>query len=185
MPACDGKLFAKFKRGDVFIETGTYCGEGIEAALKAGFSKIYSIELSEEHFDFSSKKFVDAPEVVCLLGDSREHLQLLAERHKDDHPLFWLDAHFSGGTTAKGESEETLLNDELDGILSALGENRSFSVLIDDMYSKHFEGAKTLLEERWSEMVISHEDGCGGESGNFSLMPNSVVVGDLNLGQGE
>ena len=33
-------------KNSVFLETGTYQGDGIKKALEAGFEKIYSIEIN-------------------------------------------------------------------------------------------------------------------------------------------
>ena len=93
MPACDGTLFKKFKRGPAFVETGTYLGDGVQAALKAGFDKIWTIELYEQKYREAAKKFRDDEKVACLFGDSRDLLGEVLSKCKDMDPLIWLDAH--------------------------------------------------------------------------------------------
>lgn len=42
--------YEKFKRRtDWFIETGSYIGLGIDLALQSGFSKVFSIELTDHY----------------------------------------------------------------------------------------------------------------------------------------
>jgi len=45
-------LFEKYPN-PVFIETGTYHGEGIQYALQAGFKNVRSVELSEPLYQMS------------------------------------------------------------------------------------------------------------------------------------
>ena len=57
----------------VFVETGSAGGNGIEQALKAGFEKIYSIELSEQFHQQCEQHFVrevESGQVTLIFGDS-------------------------------------------------------------------------------------------------------------------
>lgn len=67
-----GSSTENFKRhkNDVFIETGSYVGDGIQQALEAGFSEIISIELSDKYYQHSKKRFESNPNVKVILGDS-------------------------------------------------------------------------------------------------------------------
>ena len=38
----------KYTNNNIFIETGTYDGKGIEQALESGFKQVYSIEIDEQ-----------------------------------------------------------------------------------------------------------------------------------------
>lgn len=83
----------------VLIETGSGSGEGIGAALMAGFDQVISIELSPKMFSICSDKYKDNKQVCLFFGDSQEMLdQVLKEINEP--VTFWLDAHASGGDTA-------------------------------------------------------------------------------------
>lgn len=91
-------LFIKYPN-PCFIETGTYLGRGIISALRAGFYKIYSIELDETLYAAAKLKFASSSEVEIFHGSS----DLILEKLLSDinSPVtFWLDSHYSGPGTA-------------------------------------------------------------------------------------
>ena len=47
------KIIEKFS--NVFVETGTFYGEGIQVAINAGYEKIISIEIFKKYFDFGRR----------------------------------------------------------------------------------------------------------------------------------
>lgn len=88
--------YAAFRRfGEVFVETGSGHGDGIQRALDAGFSQVISIEAQPENFKICAVRFMDQPRVKLLLGTSQEWLPIVL---KECHAtmLFYLDAHVSG-----------------------------------------------------------------------------------------
>ena len=111
---------------EILVETGTYLGDMVEAQ-RDHFKKIYSIELSEKLFNKAQKRFKDHSHVKILHGDSGTVLNKLMNE-VDKPALFWLDGHYSGGITAKGE-KECPVPEELSTILKS-----SFPhlILIDD-----------------------------------------------------
>jgi len=111
----------------VFIETGTYLGEMV-CAVKDTFDKIYSIELSNELCKRARKKFVGYRHIIIINGDSAEVLPEIL-MHAKEPCLFWLDGHYSGGNTAKGE-KETPIMEELKQICDHPVKNHV--ILIDD-----------------------------------------------------
>jgi hypothetical protein len=127
MPA-NAEIFAKY-RNRVFVETGSYVGDGIRAALAAGFEVVHSIELSPKYHAMCQRKFKDDPRVVLHFGDSTkvlpEILKGLTER-----ATFWLDGHWSCDDTALGE-KATPLMEELEAIASHA--IKDHVILIDDM----------------------------------------------------
>jgi len=127
MPA-SAEIFASCPNG-VFVETGSYLGDGIQAALNAGFARIISIELSDKYFDICQKRFAHEPRVTLVKGDSA---MVLADILRDiQEPItFWLDGHWSAGDTAKGVHTIPLLQ-ELSAIRGHSVKNHT--VLIDDM----------------------------------------------------
>lgn len=117
---------------DIFVETGSFHGAGIQAALDAGcFKDIYSIELSDQWYNHCKEKFRGKANVHCILGNSGIMLYSLLkglESCKGSF-TFWLDGHDSGPGTARGDKETPLL-EEIEAI-------RLFrpdaTILIDDL----------------------------------------------------
>lgn len=109
------------------IETGTYLGNMIEL-VHSEFEGIYSIELSKWLAKNARKRFAEYPHIHILEGDSSKILpQILS---KINEPcLFWLDAHFSGGITTKGQKYTPIMS-ELTQILTHPIKNHV--ILIDD-----------------------------------------------------
>lgn len=110
-----------------FVETGTYVGDMIYA-LKNSFRKLISVELSETLWEKAVLRFNNYSNVQIIQGDSAKILYEVTPQ-LEGRALFWLDGHFSGSGTAKGEKDCPILN-ELDAIFN----NNSFHhiVLIDD-----------------------------------------------------
>lgn len=94
---------------DIFVETGTYLGEMI-GAVKYNFKKIYSIELGHELYENARKKFSKHKHILIVNGDSAEVLPEILMDMKEPC-LFWLDGHYSGGNTAKGEKETPIMEE--------------------------------------------------------------------------
>ena len=91
------------------IETGTYMGEMIDATRKY-FSKIISIELDPSLAKSAQKKFSGKPNISILEGDSSALLPGIVEK-LNGKAIFWLDAHYSGGVTAKGAAYTPILSE--------------------------------------------------------------------------
>jgi hypothetical protein len=87
----------------ILVETGTYLGHGITEAL-GNFDEIHSIELVERYAKEAVQKFRAHPEVTIHWGDSTEKLKELSAQ-LNEPVLFYLDAHYSGGSTAYGKPE--------------------------------------------------------------------------------
>lgn len=132
------------------VETGTHTGDTI-AATRRKFDRVYSIELDDTYYQNARKRFSRYPSVSVLHGDSgtliREVLQVL-----DGPSLFWLDAHYSGGDTAKGVTE-TPVEEELRSILAHPIEGHV--ILIDD--ARHFVGEKDYPTIEEMESLLRRE----------------------------
>jgi hypothetical protein len=98
------------RRTRIFVETGSYQGDGIIAASLVNFEEIHSIELSPKYFQFCKKRFASAPHVHVWQGDSGVVLEEVI-RNIHEPITFWLDAHFSGNDTAKGETNNPILRE--------------------------------------------------------------------------
>lgn len=113
----------------IFIETGTYYGDTLEA-VKRLFDSVYSIELSRELHEGALKRFRTDRNVHLIWGDSGEQIGTLI-KEINQSALFWLDGHYSGGETARGESD-TPIYQELAHILKA--PDLGHVILIDDAH---------------------------------------------------
>lgn len=80
---------------DVLCETGTEAGEGVATALRAGFNKIYSIELNAKWAEKAADRFKNNKKVVLEFGSSIQFLKGLyqLDGFENCKKLFWLDAH--------------------------------------------------------------------------------------------
>lgn len=112
----------------IFIETGTYRGDMVDAMLNQ-FKEIFSIELSHILFEKAKKKFSGYSHVHIMCGQSGELLPEIL-RNVMQPCIFWLDAHWSGGSTAKGELETPIIQ-ELKCILNHRNAENHV-LLIDD-----------------------------------------------------
>lgn len=142
-------------RSTTFIETGSHVGEGIYAAIKAGFQIIKSVEADKELFEKCEQRFGNYLDVELYFGLSTDQLpEMLADI---DYPcVFWLDAHAAGeGTFAhedvmkkRSESEfaqDKILTKELEIILN---HRTDHILLLDDQYGENPENIRyreTLL----------------------------------------
>jgi hypothetical protein len=127
MPASK-ELFQKYPN-PVWVETGSWHGDGIQQALDAGFKNIYSIELSHELYLRCCDRFKDVPGVTLIEGDSCTALAELLSTIKESI-TFWLDGHFSGGDTVLGKYKSPLMQ-ELDAI--ARHPLKNHTIIIDDL----------------------------------------------------
>jgi len=118
----------------ILVETGTYTGEMVFIQLR-NFDRIYSIELADYYYEKAAKRFRRYDKVKLLHGDSAVKLKTITCGFTEP-VLFWLDGHYSGGITAKGNLECPIF-DELDAILSS---PYNHTILIDDAHC--FVGAK-------------------------------------------
>jgi hypothetical protein len=133
----------------VLIETGTYLGDMIEAA-KTSFREVYSIELSPELASRAGGRFAEYPSVKIVCGDSGRVLPEVLKPISEPC-LFWLDGHYSGGTTARGSVYCPVL-EELHHIRSH--RVKSHIIIIDD--ARLFSMLRS--HRRWSKRIVSSGD---------------------------
>lgn len=94
------------QRTPTLIETGTYKGATVAACL-GHFERIYTIELDQTLYEEAHTRFDNEPGVTVIHGDSYTELGRLASEVPGP-VLFWLDAHYSYGETAKGPYDPPL-----------------------------------------------------------------------------
>jgi hypothetical protein len=129
---------------DVFIETGTWTGGGVDAALKAGFRRVITIESNAMMCSAVRSRFQDDERVAVIKGSSPTALEaVLRILNNKGRATIWLDAH---GTVATNTGDErsyathpehptTPLLDELR--LLSRQKIRNHHILIDDRRRFH------------------------------------------------
>lgn len=108
------------------VETGTYLGQMVEAQ-RGRFDRVWSIELDKTLARTARERFKDAKNVAILHGDSGKRLKEVLSA-SNGPCLFWLDAHYSGEITVRGETD-TPIRRELEVVLTGPWEH---VILIDD-----------------------------------------------------
>jgi hypothetical protein len=121
------KQYAKLFSIKTLIETGTYRGEMVEA-IKTTFDRIYSIELDSTLYETAKQRFSKSRNITIIEGDSGRVLPKLLKSIKSPC-LFWLDAHYSSGITARGDLDTPIMK-ELHCILNH--SIKKHVMLIDD-----------------------------------------------------
>ena len=85
-------VLAKYKN-DVFVETGSFWGGGIEAAVyEPSFQTIYSVEIDPKFYEHCQRVWGGHPKVRLYLGDSAKVIPVILGLI-DRPTTFWLDAH--------------------------------------------------------------------------------------------
>jgi len=138
---------------NVFIETGTFLGFMVYAMLDK-FKTIYSVELGLKHFIKAKVKFASHSHVKILQGDSGKVIPKIL-KNVCEPAIFWLDAHYSGKYTARGDLQCPIYA-ELDAIVGSLYHH---VILIDD--ARSFNGTNdfpTIPELK--EHMLSLWPGC-------------------------
>lgn len=129
----DKNIFNDY-RNNVGVESGSYRGDGIQAFLDAGFSRIISIEIDPEQITFCKHRFDlfqnPKPEIKLIEGNSAV---CLWDAIKDiDEPItFWLDGHYQMiEGVDPGPSPFPLLEE-----IEQIGRHhiKNHTILIDDM----------------------------------------------------
>jgi len=120
--------YIKKHSADVFIETGTYKGKMVYAVMPY-VKEIYSIELDQGYRERAQNKFAGYPNIHILNGQSGQVLPTILN-NINKPCLFWLDAHYSGGSTAKAEIETPIMQ-EMQCILNH-PKAEEHIILIDD-----------------------------------------------------
>ena len=127
-----------------FIETGTFRGDTAALALRCGFERVLTVELSDNWRDLYQTRFGNDRRVRLFAGLSKDRFpEMLAQ--VDTSATFWLDAHCSGGDTARGDKFCPLL-EELD--LIAGHRIKTHTILIDDvrLFGNEF-GSEVTVEQ--------------------------------------
>lgn len=121
-------ILKPFAHLSTFIETGTHTGDGVQAALDAGFNHVISVDLEGPNNDISANRFSGNSRVRLSYGDSRNWLKtMLLGRPRTG--CIWLDAHATDG--GSGSYSDCPLLGELAAIASS--PIKTHTILIDDV----------------------------------------------------
>jgi hypothetical protein len=112
----------------VFIETGTFKGDTLDRMARHA-ERAYSIELSDAYFARANERFAKRSNITVLHGDAGDVLPPLVAQ-LEEPALFWLDGHYSAGSTAHGV-EASPISRELEAVLASPVSGHV--VLIDDV----------------------------------------------------
>lgn len=113
---------------NVFVETGTCEGGGVNSAIMAGFKEIYSIEINTDRQAKNLLRFEGISHVHLITGDSGLELKNLIPQLRSP-ATFWLDAHFE--KKRSWMRTRCPLYEELDAIAHSPIKNHT--IMIDDM----------------------------------------------------
>lgn len=111
-----------------FVETGTHLGDTLADMAHNPSIQVSSIELDGAYFNAAKQRFSKYRNVSLLHGDSGALMPAIVAQLKEP-ALFWLDGHYSGGNTGKGELD-TPVSAELEVVLQSPVEGHV--ILIDD-----------------------------------------------------
>jgi hypothetical protein len=129
-----------------FIETGTFFGD-TTAAMEPHVDRLVTIEVSPELAARARARFAGQERVRIVEGDSGHVLPTLLDELREP-ALFWLDGHFSGGITARGD-EDTPVRTELRAVLDH--PLKTHVILIDD--ARDFTGGNYPTLDEVAELV--------------------------------
>lgn len=111
----------------VFVETGTFLAD-TPWFFRDHFAQIFTIEVQPDYAALAAKRFEKLPHIQVLEGDSSIRLKEIVPQ-LDGRCLYWLDGHYSSGTTGSGKDECPIWL-ELDTIFDL--SKAPFYIMIDD-----------------------------------------------------
>jgi hypothetical protein len=93
--------------GMTFIETGTYRGDTV-LALRHVFKRLISIEIDAALHELAKSRTAAARNINLVLGDCTVELPKILS-NLGGRAAFWLDGHWSGGVTGRGDMDDPIL----------------------------------------------------------------------------
>jgi hypothetical protein len=163
------QLFKKYKGNhNLFFETGTHKGDGVQNALDMGFKEVVSIEILPEFYKECQSRFdkeIKENKVHLFLGDSNERMEEMLELIKEPSLIF-LDGHFNNGDPLWKELE-TLKNHPI----------KNHTIIVDDMpnYFGNGEKVKEKLLEINPNYNFTYEDSYNPGAGKIHKNHNLIA----------
>lgn len=120
------------KNVDLWIETGTYLGD-TTLYLGGKGCPVISLEPSKELAELASRRFLSHPNISIENSLSEDRLDAILSEVSPavDHLAFWLDGHFSAGSTYCGP-QETPITSELAIIAKYNSHFNTITIFVDD-----------------------------------------------------
>jgi len=161
--------FAEFK-GDnnIFIETGSYRGDGVQLAIDAGYGVLYSIDNDIVNV-LNCQDTISGP--LFLLGESAPILAKVLQAAYQGPATIWLDAHWQMLEGTEPGANPFPLLDELAAI-KKYGRNDN-TILIDDMLIMQYDivgYSKKEIEAALLDINPAYK---------LTYLPNPVINGIL------
>lgn len=128
-------LFKKYLN-PIFIETGSFLGEGIAFALQAGYQVVNSIEIFDRYYYENLERYKNVQNLILYHGPTEKLLKYPIVRIPMALPItYWLDAHYSNQNADGSETPRSDVNcpvlKELE-IIRQSGRQHD-TIMIDDM----------------------------------------------------
>ncbi len=111
---------------ETFVETGTFKGKTTTWA-STQFKNVYTVEFSESLFKDVVKNLSKYSNIKCFFGSSPARLPEILNQLKAP-AIFWLDAHWCGGSTY-GAGDECPLMEEIELVIS---QKHQHIIMVDD-----------------------------------------------------
>lgn len=123
------KLLASQFQATTFVETGTWKGNTTYSAGMI-YDHVISIEISPQWYQNACNRFANNKNIKLYLGDSAKVLHEIANTIPGK-PIFYLDAHYCGGNSGKGDVICPIFEELQD--ISNSKHRHSAIIIIDDI----------------------------------------------------
>lgn len=156
------ELFTTYKHGcDLWVETGTYKGDGVLAAIAAGYKSLVTFEISKKTSDGAVDRLsvMDLPDDISIKFEvasskSEKFKSLVTGLEKS--AVFWLDAHLMENRDFT--LDRYPLQEEIRIIT---GTRVPHVIMMDDVrlfsrYGLTVEKVKNMVREEWGPETVFH-----------------------------
>jgi hypothetical protein len=151
------------KNNNVFVETGTWRGDGITTALNLNFNLVLSCDIDSGNVINAKQNFLDKNVEIFNIPSTEFLIKILPQI--DQPALIWLDAHVMPDETGKVFSPNQLemankLNVEVCPIMQELNAIFEYSkhkntILIDDYHCFNSWEFNNLSEKTVKDYILS------------------------------
>ena len=161
-----------------FVEAGTY-GLAATARLAATiYPNVQTVELGLNHYQEAKSHLDKIPNTHLYLGDAVSHFETMI-RNSEQRRLFWLDAHYSGGTTSGVPGYSPVI--ELLKEIKKHGDLEDV-ILIDDLFEEysHNKGYGPLREIQQTIQGINNQN-VFWNIGDMAIAYDQVVYPNITV----
>jgi hypothetical protein len=167
------EVLRKYLR-DVFFETGTNDGGGVEVALAVGFQQVYTCDCDAENVRRARNRF--PPEKVQVFQGESPHALADALPRINGSVTFWLDAHDDSPRL-----EPTPLLKELTVIFRALRNERRSPLSLPALLAAGERSQGSHNRRRSSLTVAAIPHPAPAERSRSALGQNVILIDDLRI----